>query len=129
MIDPRRWLAGRRVGVARIAILSLLLIVLWSGTIGASASQVGWTNWRFLKIADPTVGNGSYGLAANLYRATSQDAQTFEAALLIPEIRLKLEAALHQQLSNEMLRHLANQSKEESLYWYKYMQGLEHKAP
>jgi hypothetical protein len=63
--------------------------------------------------------------AQDLYKATSRDAETFEAALLIPEIRLKLEHALHQKLSDRMLRRLATQAKLEALYWYKYMQGLE----
>jgi hypothetical protein len=63
--------------------------------------------------------------AAELYQATSRDAETFEAALLIPEIRLRLEQALHQKLSDQMLRRLASQAKAEARYWYSYMQGLE----
>jgi hypothetical protein len=67
----------------------------------------------------------SYRTAEQLYQATSRDAETFEAALLIPEIRLKLEQALHQKLSDQMLRRLASQAKAEARYWYSYMQGLE----
>jgi len=63
--------------------------------------------------------------AEELYKATSRDAESFSAALLIPEVRLKLERALHQKLSDQMLRQLATRSKLEALYWYKYMQGLE----
>jgi hypothetical protein len=63
--------------------------------------------------------------AEQLYQATSRDAETFEAALLIPEIRLRLEQALHQKLSDQMLRRLASQAKAEARYWYSYMQGLE----
>lgn len=63
--------------------------------------------------------------AQELYKATSRDAETFEAALLIPEIRLKIETALHQKLSDQMLRRLVNQSRSEAVFWYKYMQGLE----
>ena len=67
----------------------------------------------------------SHQNAMALYEATSRDAQTFEAALLVPEVRLKLERALHQQLSDGMLRRLAQETRSEALYWYKYMQGLE----
>jgi len=63
--------------------------------------------------------------AEALYKATGSDAETFEAALLIPEIRLKIESALHQKLSDQMLRRLAAQAKAEAVYWYQYMQGLE----
>ena len=66
--------------------------------------------------------------AEELYKATSRDAETFEAALLIPEIRLKLERALHQKLPDQLLRRLEFQAKEEALYWYKYMQSLD-RAP
>jgi hypothetical protein len=66
-----------------------------------------------------------HATALALYKATSRDAETFTAALLLPEIRRKLEAALHQKLSDEQCRGLARQSQAEALYWYKYMQGLE----
>lgn len=66
--------------------------------------------------------------AEELYKATSRDAETFEAALLIPEVRLKLERALHQKLPDQLLKRLAFQAKMEALYWYKYMQGLD-RAP
>jgi hypothetical protein len=70
-------------------------------------------------------GRVSYQTAAALYKATSTDAQTFTAALLIPEIRRKVEAALRQSLPDDKLRQLAAQSRSESLYWYAYMQRLE----
>jgi hypothetical protein len=63
--------------------------------------------------------------AEALYKATSTDAQTFEAALLIPDIRQKIAAVLRQNLSDEKLRTLATQARAEALYWYAYMQGLE----
>jgi hypothetical protein len=66
--------------------------------------------------------------AEELYRATSRDAETFQAALLIPEIRLKLERALHQKLPDQLLIRLASQAKMEALYWYRYMQILD-RAP
>jgi hypothetical protein len=63
--------------------------------------------------------------AEALYKATSTDAQTFEAALLIPDIRQKISAVLRQNLSDEKLHTLATQARSEALYWYAYMQGLE----
>jgi len=63
--------------------------------------------------------------AEALYKATSTDAQTFEAALLLPDIRQKIAAVLRQNLSDEKLRTLATQARSEALYWYAYMQGLE----
>jgi hypothetical protein len=73
-------------------------------------------------------GRVPYQTAATLYKATSADAQTFTAALLIPEIRRRIEAAFRQNLSDERLRQLADQAKSESLYWYQYMQRLERSA-
>ena len=69
--------------------------------------------------------NVPYQTAAALYKATSTDAQTFTAALLIPEVRRKVEAALRQSLSDDKLRKLADQAKAESLHWYAYLQRLE----
>jgi hypothetical protein len=63
--------------------------------------------------------------ALALYKATSKDAETFTAALLLPEVRRKVEAALKQKLSNEQCRKLAQQAQAEAIYWYRYMQGLE----
>ena len=63
--------------------------------------------------------------AEDLYKATSRDAQTFEAALLIPDVRQKVQGVLRHALSDEELRKLADQARAEALYWYKYMQGLE----
>ena len=62
--------------------------------------------------------------AERLYPATSRDAQTFEAALLIPDIRKKVERVLGQRLSDNRLRALTAQADAEARYWYKYMQGL-----
>jgi len=66
--------------------------------------------------------------AAALYKATSTDAQTFAAALVIPEVRKKIETVFGQSLSSDRLRALAGQARAEALYWYSYMQGLE-RAP
>ncbi|HTV30526.1 MAG TPA: hypothetical protein VMF32_22470 [Xanthobacteraceae bacterium] len=66
-----------------------------------------------------------HDMAEKLYVATSRDAQTFGAALLIPEVRQKIEKVLG-PLSDFKLKELAAQSNAEALYWYKYMQGLEH---
>lgn len=63
--------------------------------------------------------------ARELYDATSKDAQTFAAARLIPEVRQRIERALHQQLSNDVLNKLAIHAQAEALYWYEYMQGLD----
>jgi hypothetical protein len=63
--------------------------------------------------------------AEALYVATSRDAQSFEAALLIPEVRRKVEAVIGPNLSDDQLRGMAAKSRAEALYWYEYMQGLE----
>jgi hypothetical protein len=63
--------------------------------------------------------------ALALYKATSKDAETFTAALLLPEVRRKVEAALRQKLTNEQCRKLAQQAQAEAIYWYQYMQDLE----
>jgi len=69
--------------------------------------------------------NQLHHTAEQLYLATSRDAQTFEAALLIPEVRRKVERVLGPRLSDDKLRALARKSRAEALYWYRYMQGLE----
>jgi hypothetical protein len=63
--------------------------------------------------------------AEDLYKASSRDAQTFEAALLIPEVRQKIQLALGQRLSPSALQALMAKAQAEALYWYQYMQGLE----
>lgn len=78
-----------------------------------------------LKVVDRRSDDKLHHMAEELYIATSRDAQTFKAALLIPEIRQKLEQVLG-PLSDEKLKALAAQSNAEAIYWYKYMQGLEH---
>jgi len=65
--------------------------------------------------------------AEELYIATSRDAQSFEAALLIPAVRRKVEAVLGPELTDDQLRSLAAKSRAEALYWYAYMQGLERR--
>jgi hypothetical protein len=66
-----------------------------------------------------------HATALALYKATSRDAETFTAALLVPEVRRKVEAALGQKLSDEQCRAMVRQARAEALYWYQYMQGLE----
>jgi hypothetical protein len=66
-----------------------------------------------------------HDMAERLYVATSRDAQTFQAALLIPEVRRKIEKVLG-PLSDLKLKQLAAQSNAEAIYWYEYIQGMEH---
>jgi hypothetical protein len=77
----------------------------------------------------PEISAGSYRqryrTAEQMYIATSRDAQTFEAALLVPEVRRRVQAVLGPDLTDEKLQALAAQSKGEAIYWYRYMQGLE----
>jgi len=77
----------------------------------------------------PEIAAGSerqrYRTAQQMYVATSRDAQTFEAALLIPEVRRRVQAVLGPDLTDDKLRALAAQSKGEAIYWYRYMQGLD----
>jgi hypothetical protein len=67
--------------------------------------------------------------AEDLYVATSRDAQTFEAALLIPDVRRKVAAVLGSPLGDAQLRGLAAKARAEALDCYEYMQGLERLAP
>src|SRR3954454_7833988 len=62
--------------------------------------------------------------AEALYRAANSDADTFQAALLIPEVRKKIEAALGKRLSDAQLRALVENNRAEAVYWYGYAQNL-----
>jgi hypothetical protein len=66
--------------------------------------------------------------AEELYKASNSDADTFEAALLIPEIRRKIEAALRQPLTDAQLRALVSKTRAEAVYWYTYTQGKRRAA-
>lgn len=66
--------------------------------------------------------------AEQMYIATSRDAQTFEAALLIPSVRRKVERLLGPDLSDDKLRAMADKSQSEARYWYSYMQSLEREG-
>jgi hypothetical protein len=66
--------------------------------------------------------------AEQMYIATSRDAQTFEAALLIPEVRRKVDRLLGPNLADDKLRAMADKSQSEARYWYGYMQSLEREA-
>jgi hypothetical protein len=65
-----------------------------------------------------------YRTAEALYKAANSDADTFQAALLIPEIRKKIEAALGKRLSDAQLRALIDNNRAEAVSWYGYMQRL-----
>ena len=45
--------------------------------------------------------------AEDLYRATSADAQTFERAITIPEVRKEVEGVFKRKLSDEQLQAMA----------------------
>lgn len=66
--------------------------------------------------------------AEEMYIATSRDAQTFEAALLIPDVRRKVERLLGPNLTDDKLRAMADKSQSEARYWYGYMQNLEREG-
>lgn len=68
-----------------------------------------------------------YATARAMYVATSRDAQTFEAALLIPTVRSRVSAVIG-NLDDAKLHALAAQSKAEAMYWYQYMQTLDQGA-
>jgi hypothetical protein len=65
-----------------------------------------------------------YRTAEALYKAANSDADTFQAALLIPEIRRKIEAALKTRLSDAQLRAMIDNNRAEAVYWYGYAQRL-----
>ncbi|HYU12330.1 MAG TPA: hypothetical protein VEK82_07135 [Stellaceae bacterium] len=67
--------------------------------------------------------------AEELYKATSRDADIFANALLVAAMRRHVEGILGRPLSDQELRALADQSRAEAVYWYKYMQGLERAYP
>ncbi|HEX3884323.1 MAG TPA: hypothetical protein VHW66_16825 [Stellaceae bacterium] len=78
------------------------------------------------------IGEGRYRqlhrTAEQLYVATSRDAETFKAAILIPEVRRKVERVIG-PVDDEKLQALSDKSRAEALYWYQYMQGLEQMEP
>src|SRR4051794_9905295 len=65
-----------------------------------------------------------YRTAEALYKAANSDADTFQAALLIPEVRKKIEAALGKHLSDAQLSALVENNRAEAVYWYGYAQNL-----
>jgi hypothetical protein len=65
-----------------------------------------------------------YRTAEALYKAANSDADTFQAALLIPEVRKKIEAALGKHLSDAQLRALVENNRAEAVYWYGYAQNV-----
>ena len=60
--------------------------------------------------------------AEQLYEAASADARTLERAIFISELRQEVERALGKRLSNDELRILADQAREEAHKWYKYIE-------
>lgn len=69
-----------------------------------------------------------YRTAEALYKAANSDADTFQAALLIPEVRKKIEGVLGKSLSDDQLRALIDNNRAEAIYWYGYLQGLRPRA-
>jgi hypothetical protein len=67
-----------------------------------------------------------HSTAVVLFKASNSDADTFQAALLIPDIRHNIELALGQHLSDAELQALIRKTRSEAVYWYTYMQRLEH---
>jgi hypothetical protein len=67
--------------------------------------------------------------AEELYKATSRDADIFAAARLVATMRHRVEGVLGRALSDQELHALADQSRAEAIYWYRYMQGLERAYP
>jgi hypothetical protein len=60
--------------------------------------------------------------AEQSYEAASADARTLERAIFITELRHEVERALGKRLSDDELRTLADQAREEAHKWYKYIQ-------
>lgn len=79
-------------------------------------------------MPDPPTGSYKqrYATAKAMYVATSRDAETFQAALLIPTVRSRVSAVIG-YLDDTKLKALAAQSKAEALYWYQYMQNMEQR--
>jgi hypothetical protein len=63
--------------------------------------------------------------AEDLYNATSADAQTFERAITVPEVRKEVERVFKRKLSDDQLQAMAVQAKAEADYWKLYLEGLE----
>ena len=78
---------------------------------------------------DPRRAAELHHTAEELYKATSRDADIFATALLVAAMHHHVEGVLGRALSNQELRALADQSRAEAVYWYKYMQGLERAYP
>ena len=78
---------------------------------------------------DPRRAAELHHTAEELYKATSRDADIFAAAPLVAAVRHHVEGVLARALSDQELHALADQSRAEAIYWYKYMQGLERAYP
>lgn len=78
---------------------------------------------------DPRRAAEMHHTAEELYKATSRDADIFAAALLVATMRRHVEAVLGRALSDQELHALADQSRAEAVYWYKYMLGFERAFP
>ncbi|MBV9863374.1 MAG: hypothetical protein JO267_14645 [Alphaproteobacteria bacterium] len=68
-------------------------------------------------------------MADELYRATSSDAQTFERAIELPEVRQELERVFKKPLPDETLHAMAAQARAEADYWARYLKGLGAPVP
>ena len=60
--------------------------------------------------------------AEQFYDAASADARTLERVIFISAFRQEVEHALGRRLTDDELRALADQAREEAHQWYKYLQ-------
>lgn len=61
--------------------------------------------------------------AEQLYEAASADARTLERAIFLSAFRREVEHALGRRMTDDELRRLADQAREEAHRWYKYIQA------
>ena len=61
--------------------------------------------------------------AEQLYEAASGDARTLEGAIFLSALRQEVERALGKRVTDDELRALADQAREEAHRWYKYIQA------
>jgi hypothetical protein len=61
--------------------------------------------------------------AEQLYEAASADARTLERAIFLSALRREVERALGKAMTDDELRTLADQAREEAHRWYKYIQS------
>ncbi len=85
------------------------------GQLAAQAPPIAGTSLSEKRDALAGLAPGErYRTTEALYKAANSDADTFQAALLIPEVRKKIEAALGKRLSDDQLRALIDQQPDRS---------------